>query len=163
MPHEITIPTDGARLDGYTVWDGYDGRTHYPGCYRDPAHHACALAEIARLKAQVAEYAKERLWGKMSDISESCWCIGWMSGNEYWLWRACELDTPQPYGMGVVEAQDIAELRLLREQANGWWIWPFDEHDPTFVTLEFAQQMVDRRKAQHVNIPNPLENQENLC
>ena len=45
MPHEQTIPTD-------TKVAGQHKITHWEGCYRDPAHHACALAEIERLKAQ---------------------------------------------------------------------------------------------------------------
>ena len=48
MPHEAIIPTDAPPKPSP------DRRqvTHWPGCYRDPAHHACALAEIERLKAE---------------------------------------------------------------------------------------------------------------
>jgi hypothetical protein len=52
MPHEQTIPTT-ATITVLPVAGA--PATHYPGCYRDPGHHACALAEIARLKALAAQ------------------------------------------------------------------------------------------------------------
>jgi len=34
--------------------------THHPGCWRDPAHHACAVAEIGRLSTDRQHLADER-------------------------------------------------------------------------------------------------------
>lgn len=28
-----------------------NGQTHWEGCWRDPGHHACAIAEVERLQA----------------------------------------------------------------------------------------------------------------
>ncbi len=31
------------------------GRTHWEGCWREPGHHNCAVREIERLRAALAE------------------------------------------------------------------------------------------------------------
>ena len=40
------------------------GKTHYPGCWEDRGHHACAVAEIERLRAELerlrAEWSSDR-------------------------------------------------------------------------------------------------------
>ena len=32
-----------------------DNRTHWDGCWRDPAHHACAVAEVERALANLGK------------------------------------------------------------------------------------------------------------
>lgn len=52
-------------------------RTHWEGCYQDPAHHACALERIRQLESELA-LAKEGItWAYVE---------GWMSS----------LDGPRP-------------------------------------------------------------------
>ena len=36
------------------------GCTHYKGCWRDPAHHACAVAEVERLQKDVVHWREAR-------------------------------------------------------------------------------------------------------
>ena len=37
------------------------GRTHWEGCWRDPAHHACTVAEVERLRADCTVHAEKEL------------------------------------------------------------------------------------------------------
>ena len=43
-------------------------RAHYEGCWRDPTHHACAVAGIAELNYYFEQYA---------DLAEKLSAIGW--------------------------------------------------------------------------------------
>jgi hypothetical protein len=40
-------------------------QTHYKGCWVDPKHHACALVEIERLRAHIAELGEA---DQMTDV-----------------------------------------------------------------------------------------------
>lgn len=33
-----------------------DGQTHWEGCFRERGHHACAIAEVERLRSVIVEY-----------------------------------------------------------------------------------------------------------
>lgn len=72
MPHEYTISIDRSTLYDTAHYAYVTGAptTHYPGCYRDPAHHACALAEIARLKIEYGR-AKEEINAYANYIMDS--------------------------------------------------------------------------------------------
>ena len=75
------------------------------------------------------------LYKKMSEFSEDCWCAGWMMGNEYALWKILHGDR-HDYGWGGIAYEDLEELRLLSEHANGWiWTGPQKEYSPQLVTF----------------------------
>jgi len=59
----------------------------------------------------------------MSDISERCWCAGWMMGTEHALWRAIQTPDEEPFdwGQDEVTPEERQQLRWLSEQCGGWW------------------------------------------
>ena len=109
-------------------WSGQFQWAH-DGCvpkYEPPPPHPSMASPFARL-----------LYEKMSAISEDMWCAGWLSGNEYALWRILHSDSHE-YGLGLVAYADLEELRVLSEHANGWiWTGRGMEHTPQLVP--FAQ------------------------
>lgn len=92
----------------------------------------------AHLEHLFADDAMEgAAWGLlalMSGISEEYWCAGWMSGNELSLWRARQKG-PMRYGQGYITQRQCDLLRLLSEEAGGWWAWS-DDTGSAFVPLE---------------------------
>ena len=56
---------------------------------------------------------------RMSNISEDCYCAGWMSGLEYDLWKMVR-GGDRSYGMCRVSDDDVEQLRVLSEMAGGW-------------------------------------------
>jgi hypothetical protein len=105
-------------------WSGQYQRVH-DGCvpkYDPPPPHPSMVNPFARL-----------LYEKMSAISEDFWCAGWLSGNEYALWEILHGDQ-HDYGFGVVDYEDLDELRVLSQHANGWiWTGRGREHAPQLV------------------------------
>jgi hypothetical protein len=72
----------------------------------------------------------------MSDISEDCWCAGWLMGCEYSLWSIKENAEDRTWGMAWVSDDDCAKLRELSAQCGGWWIWDREAGGNVFLTLE---------------------------
>jgi hypothetical protein len=81
------------------------------------AHNAAAIAA-----AGGDPDAATMLRSLMSDLSEFCWCAGWLGGCEDSLW-AFVTDGPGEWGMGEVNQRDVDELRRLSDKAGGWWVW----------------------------------------
>lgn len=104
----------------------------HAGClpkYEPPPPHPSMANPFARL-----------LYEKMSAISEDCWCAGWLSGNEYTLWEILHGDRHE-YGRAAVSYEDLEELWVLSQQANGWiWTGHGRQYTPQLVT--FAQWRV---------------------
>lgn len=69
-----------------------------------------------------------KLIERISEISEDCYCAGWMHDIEHVLWRVLETDKSIKYGFGSFNWQLRTELRDLARAANGWPRW-FDETD----------------------------------
>jgi hypothetical protein len=66
-----------------------------------------------------------RLLGQeMSDISEDCYCAGWLGGTEYFVpeicRRALESGRSQIWGHGEVTPARAKELTLLADQLGCW-------------------------------------------
>jgi len=60
----------------------------------------------------------------MSDLSEKCYCAGWLDETEYILWQAImngckKLD----WGQDVIEEWELVKLKNLAEAVEGWWIF----------------------------------------
>ena len=83
------------------------------------------------------------LLGLMTGLSEEGFCAGWMTGLEYALWQ---IPSGAHYGMVKISENVATLLRLLAEEAGGWWYW--DEHDdgPKFVDTETWIGMVKKYK-----------------
>jgi hypothetical protein len=72
-----------------------------------------------------------RLYALMSDISEDCYCAGWMSGNEYRLWRAvADPSDDLGYGMQTIDRSNVRALQHLSDRAGGWIYWHDDDWEP---------------------------------
>lgn len=86
----------------------------------------------------------------MSNISERCWCAGWMEGTSDFLWRTVLtyreygaryiLDNRPTWGQGHVQLGEVFQLDTLSRKLGGW-IRPREETDPNpdfaeFVSLE---------------------------
>lgn len=81
------------------------------------AHNAAAIAA-----AGGDQDAAERLRSLMSDLSEDCYCAGWLSGCEHELWGFMT-NGPGEWGLSFVSQRDADELRHLSDKAGGWWTW----------------------------------------
>lgn len=103
------------------------------------------------MKQEQLTDTQKLLADRMSEISEKCFCAGWMSGLEYVLWEST-ISTRRPfyYGMGEVPEQDIRILKTLSNQIDGWIYWrddttdsalPVEEWGETFVPLDIWQRM----------------------
>ena len=77
--------------------------------------------------------AKLGLLALMAGISEECWCSGWMMENEFACWQAAAAGRAQNYGQNVITVRQAKLLKLLSDEAGGWWIW---DHKPRFVRLD---------------------------
>lgn len=90
-----------------------------------------AEVEVAQQECPHLTLDQCRLYALMSDISEDCYCAGWMSGNEYRLWAAVtNADDDRDYGQGTITDQQITWLQNLAERAGGWIYWRDDRREP---------------------------------
>lgn len=104
------------------------------------------------------DWKQRALYQLMSDISEDCYCAGWMSDNECTLWTmVANPDADRRYGIGEVELQQIEELRAISAEVGGWIRWrndyddknlPRSEWGPVFVPMEEWLTMYERRMAE---------------
>ena len=105
--------------------------------FTDEWHDRLAREKAAREKSLAAALdadAATRLCGVMSDLSERCWCAGWMMGLEFALWAFVSGDdAPGPYGQDAITEDDVTELRDLHARCGGWWRWD-DDHAELFVS-----------------------------
>lgn len=69
---------------------------------------------------------ERKLYELMSDISEDCWCAGWMHGNEFALWDAITTGDLN-YGMGEIDRVDLAQVAALAVGCGRWIIWRDDD------------------------------------
>ncbi len=93
---------------------------------------------------------QRELYEVMSDISEDCYCAGWMLGLEYAIWGALQ-DGDRSYGMSEMDAAQLERCRVLAKELDGWVIWydddkdaelPLDEWGPRFVPMAEWLKMV---------------------
>lgn len=81
----------------------------------------------------------EELERLMSDISEDCWCAGWLHGNEHALFRKVFLGDPPRYGMGEVRQVDLDRLKFLAGSTGCWIEWRRDDGPVPIALADFAQ------------------------
>lgn len=58
----------------------------------------------------------------MSEVSERCYCAGWMQNLEYVLWEAL-VNGERKYGQDTITQQDINSLKELSEMTNSWIVF----------------------------------------
>lgn len=78
------------------------------------------MSGIGFIKPELAARALELA---MSEISERCYCAGWMSGLEVSLWEMVHHPDQRGYGMCTKEDVDTELLGALSDAAGGWVTW----------------------------------------
>lgn len=81
-----------------------------------------------------AEGAATGLLALMAGLSEEHWAAGWISGNEFGLWRMVQGGENRRMGMGEVTERQVQLLKLLSDECNGWWTWD-EVKGPVFVNI----------------------------
>lgn len=67
----------------------------------------------------------------MSEISEECWCAGWLIGLEHILWEAVTGKQTK-----ICSPEEIEHLRYLSEKCGGWIIWDDQATGEKFAPME---------------------------
>lgn len=80
----------------------------------------------------------------MVEISERCYCAGWMTGLEFVLWEAL-LNGPREYGQHKITEKDIASLKALSTQ-TGCWIFFDTVTEETAIDLTAWRVKYDSEK-----------------
>lgn len=102
---------------------------------------------MKRAKDIVNRPAATALLTLMHDISEDCWCAGWMSSLEFTLWDVVQ-GGDRNVGMFPLSEERVECLRWLAEQAGGWWIW--DNGEKFIPTAEWLPMYeANRHKRDH--------------
>jgi hypothetical protein len=79
------------------------------------------------------------LYNLMREISEDCYCAGWMNGNEYTLWEmVANPEASRRYGQDEVTLEQIADLRTMSAELGGWIRWHDDNDDPDLPSQEWG-------------------------
>lgn len=88
-------------------------------------------------------WKQDALYRLMSEISEHCYCAGWLSGNEYTLWEmVADPAASRHYGMDDVEERDIQAMREISAEIGGWIRWVDDHDDPTLPSSEWGPRFI---------------------
>ena len=70
------------------------------------------------------EVAARALQVVMEEISERCWCAGWMDNIEESLWEmVCDPEDKRPLGMCARRTIDVELLATLSDACGGWIAW----------------------------------------
>lgn len=92
----------------------------------------------AMFTGDAAEGAALGLLTLMTGLSEEHYSAGWLIGLERSLWRIAheaDADADRRFGQGTITDRQVTLLRLLSEEAGGWWHWPKLASEPAFITL----------------------------
>lgn len=86
----------------------------------------------------------------MTDISQRCWCAGWMLGIEHDLWDLLETNGGD-LGMGYVSLEEADKLRALSKKLGGWVAWMEQEErgNPDELAMGETFLPLDAWKARH--------------
>jgi hypothetical protein len=75
-------------------------------------------------------WKQRALYKLMSEISEDCYCAGWVHGNEYTLWKmVADPAASRMYGQDSVTDEQLADLRAIAAETGGWIRWCNDSED----------------------------------
>ena len=79
----------------------------------------------------MTNWKQRALYALMSDISEECYCAGWITGAEYVLWEiVADHAADRKWGQGQVQQWQIDDLRAISEEIGGWIRWRDDDEEP---------------------------------
>jgi hypothetical protein len=85
---------------------------------------------------------QELLARVMSDISERCYCAGWMQNLEYVLWDIT-IKGERQYGLDMVTQRDIDIMKLLSKETNSWIIFE-DKIGETAIAISDWERKFDQ-------------------
>lgn len=102
------------------------------------------LKEIAATVSTAEKEPKEQLYLEIAEISQAGYCAGWAMDIEFFLWQLVLNGSETEFGVKTITAQEIARLKLLSEQSDGWWYWSNKENDALFITLDKWQEIYQR-------------------
>lgn len=91
----------------------------------------------------------------MSQLSEDCYCAGWMGDLEYALWSAV-MNGPIHKGNWDITQSDIDHLRLLARRAGGWIIWDDSLLAATWLPIDQWLLRYDQYVATHESNANQM-------
>lgn len=101
---------------------------------------------------------KDALRHLMSEISEDCYCAGWMSGLESDLWKRAFLGLELTlYGGRPIEYSKLESLRILAKATNSWWIWDDALVAQRCITFDEAAKLFGEPEVMVCNCPPPNE------
>ncbi len=63
----------------------------------------------------------------MSNISEQCYCAGWMDGLEYSIWAAL-VGGDIKYGQSEIDRATLNTIKWLSDQTETWIVWRDSRH-----------------------------------
>lgn len=69
------------------------------------------------------KYVFDRLVNAVREISDRCWCAGWMDGIEKTVWQAVLDDRDCGIGQGYVTREELIFIKALAERCDSWVIW----------------------------------------
>jgi len=72
------------------------------------------------------------LYQLMSDLSEKCWCAGWMGGTERAVWALIVGDEAGTVWSATED--EIAAIKVISDLAGVWIVWA--DHDAAPVDLD---------------------------
>ena len=74
----------------------------------------------------------------MSDLSESCWCAGWLTECEVEIWELLAGRRQKGWGMedraGIHD--DLVQIAAMAVLAGAWIVWGPNDPDPSPVDLQ---------------------------
>ena len=80
----------------------------------------------------------------MLRISEDAYAARWRIGNEYALWLVLQESASDRYGRYDISPEEIEELRLLAQHANGWiWTGGKNSYAPQLVSFERWNELLE--------------------
>lgn len=82
------------------------------------------------------------LYDRMSEISEECFCAGWIGDNEYDIWNALQHSDPSP-GCRRMSPRLLRRCQQLSTEIGGWIYWA---DGPQFAPMAQWLMMVDARR-----------------
>lgn len=68
----------------------------------------------------------EQLRDLMAELSQRCYCAGWMDGTERKLYQVAFHEANPAWGNDRVTPSEVVALRDLAEFCGMWWHWPDD-------------------------------------
>lgn len=94
------------------------------------------LKQIEKFKPQELE-SSEELRQEIRRISRECYCSGWVTNIEFFLWdRINNIQTEKEFGVKEITSSEIAHLKLLAQSSGGWWQWSNEQKKEIFVPME---------------------------